>query len=118
MFLQLFEDDEKPDVELEPGETLFREGDEGDRAFVVRSGAVNLSMKGRPISIIGESQIFGEMALLDDRTRSATAIAGPDGAKLHSLDKALFIDMVKIDPEFAIELMKVMVERLRSWTAK
>lgn len=113
MFLQLFEDDESPDIDLAPGEVLFNEGDTGESAYVVHSGQVMLKAGGKEFGSMSVSDIFGEMALIDDHTRSATAIAGPDGAKLYSLDKPLFLEMVKADPEFAVELMKVMVDRLR-----
>jgi len=115
MFLQIFED-EKPEITLKAGETLFNEGDDADSAYVVRDGEIRLSIKGKEIaSIMTSSDIVGEMALIDDDKRSATAIAGPDGATLHILDKALFKDAISEDPEFAVELMKTLVMKIRAW---
>ncbi len=117
MFLQIFQN-EDPDIILAPGEVLFRRGATGDKAYVIRTGIIELRVGAKKIPSIGVSDIVGEMAMLDDFTRSATATAGPEGATLHSLDKPLFIDMIKADPQFAIELMKRFVSRIRAWSEK
>ena len=66
------------------GEILFREGQAGRAVFIVRSGAVELTRnlpggKSRVLGRLGPGQIFGEMALLEDRPRTATARVLEDG---------------------------------------
>ncbi len=61
------------------GETLVRQGDTGDELFVIQDGQVEIRIVGilpeRPIVVLGEGQILGEMSLLDQGFRSATARA-------------------------------------------
>ncbi|CAG0961310.1 partial Cyclic AMP receptor protein, partial [Anaerolineae bacterium] len=60
------------------GEVLFREGDAGDRMYVIQSGAVRISktVKGeeKTLAILGPGEFFGEMAILNAKPRTATAI--------------------------------------------
>lgn len=114
MFLRYF-DDGRPDVVVAPGETLFSEGDDGDRAYVIAEGYVDLIVKGEELTTLEPSDIVGEMALVDDRKRFATARAGTHGAKLFSLDRYKFSAMIKQDPEFALDIMRIMAARLRAW---
>ena len=57
------------------GETIFRTGDAASELFVVQSGAVEIRIGDRVIETVPENGIFGEMALIDDAPRSATAVA-------------------------------------------
>ncbi len=62
-----------------PGEVIFREGDAGNRAYVIESGRVGITAAraGSEVALatLGPGDLFGEMALIDDKTRSATAQA-------------------------------------------
>lgn len=64
------------------GVTLFREGDEGNAAYLVKSGSVEISTvrdgKKVVLTVIGNNQIFGELALIDGAPRSATAVTLED----------------------------------------
>src|SRR5262245_13642890 len=67
---------------LERGETIFSEGDEGDGWYVVFNGTANVLKTGASgttqIAALGPGACFGEMAILDGLTRSATVVAdGP-----------------------------------------
>ena len=55
------------------------------------------------------------MALIDDKRRFARAVAVQKGACLHSIDRNDFLKLVVENPDFAIEVMKVMADRLRKW---
>lgn len=114
MFLDYFSDKE-PSVILKGDEPLFKEGDNGDSAYIVQTGHVDLTVKGQALTTIEESEMFGEMALIDNEVRFATATAGPSGATLYSIDQPVFIEMVRVDPRFALDVMKLMTERLRLW---
>ncbi len=114
MILKFFKDRE-PDVILEPGQTLFNENENADRAYIIESGHIELAVRGNELTTLSSGEIVGEMALVDDRARFALAAAGTDGAKLYSLDKDQFLMLIVENPDFAVEVMKVMAKRLREW---
>ena len=64
---------------FEPGQTIFREGDAPDHAYLIESGAVEITAEraGRPVvlSRLGPGDLLGEMAVIDDSPRTATAVA-------------------------------------------
>lgn len=114
MFLRFFRD-KQPDVKLAPGQILFDESEKADKAYIVDSGHIELSVRGSELTTIATDEIVGEMALVDDQRRFARAVAGPQGASLHSIDKNGFLKLIVENPDFAIEVMKVMADRLRKW---
>lgn len=95
------------------GETLFVEGDEGQVMFVVLEGQVRLSVTGRTVERVGKGGVFGEMALIDDAPRSATATAITD-CTLVPVTSPRFRSLVKESPDFALDIMRLMAARLRS----
>jgi CRP-like cAMP-binding protein len=102
--------------QLAPGEVLFREGDEGTTMFAVIDGDVELSCAGRVVDDVGAGGIVGEMALIDNEPRSATATART-AACVVPVDARQFTFLVQEHPTFAILVMKVMAERLRRTNA-
>jgi len=98
------------------GDTIFSEDDDGSDAFVVTAGEVELLVHGQPVEILKDGGIFGEMALIDHKTRSATARAITD-VTLVPLDQKRFLYLVENTPYFAIEVMQVMADRLRRMDA-
>ena len=80
-------------VELTAGETAVREGDEGDRFYIVESGTLAVSSDGAHIREIGPGDGFGEIALLRDVPRTATVTAATDVVLL-ALDRRHFIPAV------------------------
>lgn len=60
------------------GETVFSEGDTGDRAYLIESGRVAVLKGGRTIATLQDGQLFGELALVDDQPRMATIVAETD----------------------------------------
>jgi CRP/FNR family transcriptional regulator, cyclic AMP receptor protein len=94
------------------GDVIFEAGDPGDRFFVVREGAVTLSVGGRVLEEVGPGGIFGELGLLDRVPRSATATAATD-CDVVALDERGFIFHVSQTPFFALTVMRVLAERLR-----
>ena len=65
-------------VEVPAGETVVREGDVGDRFYVIESGSLAATFEGRPLSTMGPGECFGEIALLRDVPRTATVTAVED----------------------------------------
>ena len=99
-------------VTMEPGEVLFREGDPGDVMYAIVEGMVDLTVDGAIIRQTGAGGIVGEMALLDNEPRSATATVSAT-ARVVTVDRDRFIYLVQEHPTFALEVMKVMADRLR-----
>ncbi|TDE00494.1 Crp/Fnr family transcriptional regulator [Jiangella asiatica] len=105
------------EVHLSRGETLFREGDEGDRVYVVTEGKVKLGRTapdGREnlLALLGPGQMFGELSLFDPGPRSATATAVTD-TTLWSLSHADLTPWLSGRPEVARGLLLQLASRLR-----
>ena len=96
----------------EPNERIFSEGDPGTFMAVVLSGIVTIQRKGSTIAEIAAGSVFGEMALIDGLPRSGDAIARTH-VRLACIDEPHFKNLVREEPEFALSLMKILVERLR-----
>jgi len=95
------------------GETIFREGEAGSTMYIVLEGTVRLSVTGRNLEKVIKGGVFGEMALIDEAPRSATAVAASD-CKLLPLSAERFKKMIRDNPDFALQIMAVMAGRLRS----
>jgi len=109
--LNLFAVEENPRV-CEAGETIFQEYDMGSEMFVILEGEVELSIKSRVVETLGPGEPFGEMALIDQSPRTATAIA-KTACRLAVIPEKRFLFMVQTTPHLAQEIMKVMADRLR-----
>jgi CRP/FNR family cyclic AMP-dependent transcriptional regulator len=94
------------------GDVIFREGEVGKHMYVVKEGAIEVSVANKPVEVLKAGDILGEMALLDDECRSATAVALTD-CQLVSIDHKHFDYLTRNTPYFALEVMQIMAERLR-----
>ena len=94
------------------GSTIFREGDEAHELFVIKSGQVRIQIGNRTIRELSADDIFGEMALIDNEPRSATAIAITD-VELVAVSEKQFLFLVGQTPYFALKVMRVLAQRLR-----
>jgi CRP/FNR family cyclic AMP-dependent transcriptional regulator len=94
------------------GQTVFQEGQLGNRMYVVKEGRVDLLIRGRSIASVGRGGILGEMALIDSKSRSATAVAKTD-CQLVPIDEERFTSLVQQNPHFALQVMRVLAQRLR-----
>ena len=100
-------------VALEPGDVLFREGDMGDQMFAVVEGQIELTRNGTIVEDVGPGGIMGELALIDPAPRTATATARTS-ARVAQVDQQQFTHLVQEHPTFALQVMTVMAERLRT----
>lgn len=98
---------------LKAGSTIFREGDEANELFVIKSGQVRVQIGNRTISELGAESIFGEMALIDSEPRSATVTAITD-VELVPVSEKQFLFLVSQTPYFALKVMRVLAQRLRA----
>ena len=94
------------------GNTIFKEGEQGDEFFVVVRGEVEIRTGNRRLETVGQNGIFGEMATIDDSARSATVVALTDVA-VAPIQEQQFLFMVKNTPFFALRVMRVLANRLR-----
>jgi MFS family permease len=95
------------------GEAVVREGDPGDRFYIVAEGELEVEAGGRELRRLGRGEGFGEIALLRDVPRTATVSARSD-ARLLALDKATFLASVGSHPRAAGEAERLVGERLLS----
>jgi CRP/FNR family transcriptional regulator len=104
-------------VRLGKGEVLFREGEPGDRLYVVEEGKVKLgttSSDGRDalLAVVGPGEMIGELSLFDPGPRTATATALTD-ARLRGLGHDALRPWLVGRPEVAEPLLKALAQRLR-----
>ena len=90
------------EIELEPGTTLFRQGEPADQFYLLASGSLELLAEGlagepRVLQQITAPDCIGDVGLIDGRPRPNTARAGKHGAKLLSLDRDAFVDVSQGD---------------------
>jgi CRP-like cAMP-binding protein len=97
---------------LSAGAVVFEKGDEGDVMYVVVSGAVALKDGDRVLDTVHAPGLFGEMALIEFKPRSLTAVVETD-AKLVEIPSRAFWILVHETPYFARLVMRVMADRLR-----
>jgi CRP/FNR family transcriptional regulator, cyclic AMP receptor protein len=94
------------------GQTVFHEGDRGDHMFAVVKGTVEISIGGKAVETVEAGGVFGEMALVEEQPRVATALVKTD-AELVRIDRKRFLFLVQQTPFFALQLMGIMAKRLR-----
>ncbi len=99
--------------EFKTGETVFEAGEQGDIMYAVIEGEVEVLLNGRVIETCGPGGIVGEMAIIDSGPRSATVKARTD-CKLVPIDEKRFTFLVQQTPFFAIQVMRITVDRLRN----
>src|ERR1700760_1424535 len=102
--------------EFKRGDVLFREGEPGKEMYVIQSGRVNIIKTVRDtekiLATLGAGEFFGEMALLNNKPRSAGAAMAEDG-KLLVIDPRTFEAMIRGNVEIAVRLIKKLSDRLQ-----
>lgn len=102
------------------GDLVIRQGEKGDCMFVVQSGAVEIFSDADGVDVIhrvaGKNDFFGEMALVENDVRSASARAKGEARILH-IDKRTFMRRVHEDPSLAYRIMESMAHEIRRLAA-
>ena len=101
------------------GQEIFKEGDRGDGVYLVRDGVVEISglvdQRVRLVfSQVGPGDIFGEMAVIEDKPRSACAVAKAD-VSLYFIPRAEMLALVERSPALALALLREISHRLREF---
>jgi CRP/FNR family cyclic AMP-dependent transcriptional regulator len=94
------------------GTVLFKEGAPGALAYVVHEGRVSVSIRDKVVQRVGPGGIFGELALVDQATRAASAVAETECALL-AINRTVFVNLVKANPEFGAALLSAVAGRVR-----
>jgi len=94
------------------GTAVFREGDAGHVMYVILEGEVAIAVQGVEVDHAGPGDAFGEMALIDDAPRSATVTTITD-CLLVEIGERRFEFLVQQHPRFALQMMRVLADRLR-----
>ncbi|MCU1426144.1 MAG: cyclic nucleotide-binding protein [Actinomycetia bacterium] len=104
-------------VDVDKGTTIVREGEPGDRFYVVLEGLVRVTRNGRKVCDLGVGKSFGELALLANMPRNATVTAVED-TEVVSFDRKTFAKVLDESPLFARRLLEGVAKRLRECDAK
>jgi CRP-like cAMP-binding protein len=107
--------------EFAPGTVLFREGEPGKEMYVVQSGRVNVSKRvgdvEKILASLGAGEFLGEMSILNNKPRSATATCA-EASKLLVIDAKTFEAMIRGNAEIAIRMIKKLADRLAEANAQ
>ena len=108
---------EFPTVEFDAGEQIFREGDKGDFAYIIKSGRCEAyrEIDGKRVSleVMGEGTVFGEVALLTDYTRSASVVALGEGVEAYRIKAEHFESELDSLRPWVRRIVEVLAERVR-----
>jgi rubredoxin len=100
------------------GDVIFEENSQGNEMYILLSGQVKLTLGSEEgVAEVGvleqPGDFFGEMALMDIPTRSATAMVEADNTRIEVLDQAALVETLKENPQFALDLMRELSRRVR-----
>jgi len=109
--------EDKPAASHPANKVIVKEGDKGMYMYVVVEGVVAVSIGGKILEKIGTGGVFGEMALVNQAPRVATAITETD-CTLLAINRKDFMNLVRTKPAFGMSLLRALSERLRFMTEK
>jgi CRP-like cAMP-binding protein len=102
-------------------ERLFEKGDEGDAAFIIIDGAVDVMVDSggeeRSVATLGKGEIFGELAVLCDQPRT-TAIAAHSDLEVLRLDRNVVMNLMREFPDISLEMVRILGRRLERTTTE
>ena len=111
IFCELFS--HNPSIITVPaGQPLFSEGEPGQLMYVLSIGTAEVIVNNRVVEILRHGSVVGEMGIVSPGPRSATVIATED-CEFVAIDEKRFQFLVQQTPFFALQIMRLMAERLR-----
>jgi hypothetical protein len=95
------------------GSVVFREGEKGDKLYIVLDGRVRISkfipgVGEEALAVLDRGDFFGEMALIDDKPRSADAKAHETDATVLSIDRATLREVLAMDPNASLQFLSLL----------
>ncbi|MEA2465516.1 MAG: family transcriptional regulator, cyclic receptor protein [Acidobacteriota bacterium] len=95
------------------GSMIFREGDKGDKLYIVLDGRVRISkfipgVGEEALAVLDRGDFFGEMALIDEKPRSADAKAHETDATVLSIDRATLNEILSMDPHASLQFLNLL----------
>lgn len=97
------------------GDVIFRQGDEGDALYLVRSGKINITGEGsqKPIAVLSEGETFGEIAILTKESRTATAVCAAD-SEIYRIKQDDFQRLMAHSPKLSQSVSALLAQRLEN----
>jgi CRP/FNR family cyclic AMP-dependent transcriptional regulator len=105
------------EMEIPQGTVIVKEGETGNCMYIIHRGEVKIHKGQQGLAILKEKDFFGELALLDTETRSASATAETDCILFH-IDQDPFYDLMESRPEVVKGVIKILCKRLRAANEK
>lgn len=102
-------------VDVPAGQYLFREGEAGSEMYIVESGSIAILRNARgsePLAVLEAGDFLGEMAVLEDQPRFASAVARTD-CRLLRIERAAFAELLRQNVEIAVRIMRKLALRQR-----
>ncbi len=103
-------------LHLAAGDSLFREGEKGEKMYVLLEGEMEILLGDFVLETVRQGALIGEMALIDDSPRTASVVAKTP-CRLAEIDRRRFHFLVQQTPHFATHVMKTLADRLRHMNA-
>jgi CRP/FNR family transcriptional regulator, cyclic AMP receptor protein len=100
-------------ITIQAGQALFREGDAGNQMYILETGTAEVFVQNQLVETLQHGGIVGEMGLVSPGPHSASVIARTD-CEFVAVDEKRFQFLVQQTPYFAIQVMRLMAERLRA----
>jgi CRP/FNR family transcriptional regulator, cyclic AMP receptor protein len=100
-------------VRLRSGEFLFKEGEDGDALYIVKSGSVRIISGSIVYETVRTGGVVGEMALVDEGMPRSASVIAATATELIRIDIPKFLALVVSAPDFALTVMRVMARRIR-----
>jgi MFS family permease len=104
-------------IEIEPGTTLIRQGEAGDRFYILETGAADAWVDGMAVAAYGPGDSFGEIALLRDVPRTAT-VRATSASRVMALDRTNFLAVLTDEPKSLIAAEQVATVRIHDTASK
>jgi len=101
---------------------LFNEGDMADNVYIIKTGTINIykhdSGNIREFSILTDGDVFGEMGVISDTSRSLSARVASEKAELYVISKHDFLYMMDVYPDLSLNVAEILCERINNNTEK